>query len=332
MPVLRMVLLLVGLALGSLLTPWPWAALWWAVPVVVATSLLLAWRYGAVAWTLIGVLLGVAALAVLLPDTGLRLWHVMWLPLAAITGTWMGSREEGGGPSRGERAWMHVPLLVGAFLLPVVPGLHDALVRFEARARAEERQVLDLTQRSASSEGLQKHIQEALRYMIQESTKVPAADRVKTRVLMLPHLAFLGLVLLVAAGRSLAGRIAEMRGWPRLSSAAWSGWRLPDAALVPLLVGIALWLLTYGRTGLAATWYPGAVFLLVQALLGYSVQGIAVGRTLLSAHNARPFTMFMILLVLIITMPVCLITLALIGLSDVWLDHRRLEPSPRGEA
>ena len=42
--------------------------------------------------------------------------------------------------------------------------------------------------------------------------------------------------------------------------------------------------------------------------------------------------MFMILLVLIITMPVCLITLALIGLSDVWLDHRRLEPSPRGEA
>lgn len=324
MPVLRMVLLLVGLALGSLLTPWPWATLWWAVPVVVAASLLLAWRFGAVAWTLTGVLLGVAALAVLLPDTGLRTWHVMWLPLAAITGTWMGLREEGGGPSRGERAWMHVPLLVGAFLLPVVPGLHDALVRFEARARAEERQVLDLTQGSASSEGL--------RHMIQESTKVSATDRVKTLVLMLPHLAFLGLVLLVAAGRSLAGRIADLRGWPRLSGAAWSGWRLPDAALVPLLVGIALWLLTYGRSGLAAQWYPGAVFLLVQALLGYSVQGIAVGRTLLSAHNARPFTMFMILLVLIITMPVCLITLALIGLSDVWLDHRRLEPSPRGEA
>jgi hypothetical protein len=97
-------------------------------------------------------------------------------------------------------------------------------------------------------------------------------------------------------------------------------------------VGLALWLVTYGRTGLAALWYPGAVFLLVQSGLGYSVQGIAVGRSLLSAHNARPFTMFMILLVFLITMPVCLITLALIGLSDVWLDHRRLEPSPRGEA
>ncbi len=321
---LRMVLLLVGLALGTLFTPWPWAALWWAVPVVVAASLLLAWRFGAVAWTLTGVLLGVAAMAVLLPDTGLRLWHVVWLPLAAITGTWMGSREEGGGPSRGERAWMHVPLLLGAFLMPVLPGLHDALVRFEARARAEERQVLELTQGSASSEGL--------RHMIQESTKVPAADRVETLAMMLPHLAFLGLVVLVAAGRSLAGQLAGLRGWPRLSSAPWSSWRLPDAALVPLLVGLALWLLTFGRTGLAAAWYPGAVFLLVQALLGYSVQGIAVGRTLLSAHNARPITMFLILLVFLITMPVCLITLALIGLSDVWLDHRRLEPSPRGEA
>jgi hypothetical protein len=87
--------LLVGLLLGSSVTPWPWAALWWVVPMVVAASLLLAWRHGAGAWVVTAVLLGVAVFMVMSPDTGIRPWHVMWLPLAAVTGTWMGLREEG---------------------------------------------------------------------------------------------------------------------------------------------------------------------------------------------------------------------------------------------
>ena len=321
-PALRVAFLLVGLLLGSSVTPWPWAALWWVVPMVVAASLLLAWRHGAGAWGVTAVLIGVAVFTVMSPDTGIRPWHVMWLPLAAVTGTWMGLREEGGGPSLGERAWMHVPLLLGAFLLPVTPGLHDTLVRFEARTRVEEQQVLQLA-KGEKSQGLIA--------MIEESAKLSSADRVRMLEMSLPNLAFLGMVLLVAAGRALAGHLALMRGWPRMSHAPWSGWRLPDLALLPLLAGLALWLLTFHPSA-ASPWAPGTVFLLLQSALGYSVQGFAVIGSRLSAHDARPLTMVILLFVLLFTLPVSLMLLPLIGLSDVWLDHRRLEPSPRGEA
>jgi hypothetical protein len=100
---------------------------------------------------------------------------------------------------------MHVPLLLGAFLLPVTPGLHDTLVRFEARARVEEQQVLQLA-KGEKSQGLIA--------MIEESAKLSSADRVRMLEMSLPNLAFLGMVLLVAAGRALAGHLALMRGWP----------------------------------------------------------------------------------------------------------------------
>lgn len=317
---LRAVLLLVGLTLGALATPWPWAGLWLAVPAVVCAALLLAWRYGAVAWSLAGVLAVAAALAVVFPSSGLRVWHVMWLPLAAATGAWMGLREEGGGPTLGERAWMHVPLLLGAFVLPVLPGLHDALVRVEARARVQEQQLLATMAKEPAAPGSWRHVME-------ESARVAPAVRVRMLKWFLPNVAFLALFMLVGAGRTLAARAAVVRGWPPLSHPLLTGFRLPDGALVPLLAGLALALFTN------ATWHPGAAFLLVQAVLGYSVQGTAVVIAVLAARGVPPtFVMLAILFLFAFTLPVFLPSLALIGLSDVWLDHRRLEPSPRGEA
>lgn len=317
---MRAVLLVGGLSLGALATPWPWAALWIAVPVVVCSALMLAWRYGAVAWSLAGVLAVAAALAVLFPASGLRLWHVLWLPLAAATGTWMGLREEGGGPGLGERAWMHLPLLLGAFVMPVLPGLHDALVRVEAKARVQEQQLLQGMAKEPAAPGSWRHVME-------ESAKVAPAERVRMLTWFLPNVAFFGLVLLVGAGRTLAARAAAARGWPPLSKALLTGFRLPDGALVPLILGLVLALFAN------ATWHPGAAFLLVQSVLGYSVQGTAVVISVLAARGVPPtFVMLAILFLFAFTLPVFLPSLALIGLSDVWLDHRRLEPSPRGEA
>jgi hypothetical protein len=163
--------------------------------------------------------------------------------------------------------------------------------------------------------------------MMQESAKMPAADRVRMLTYFAPNLVFLWMVVLVAAGRSLAARAAVARGWPPLSRAEFTTWRLPDGALVPLLAGLALVIFSN------AAWRPGAAALLVQSVLGYSVQGVAVTQSVLLARGVPPvFVLLVMLLLFTFTLPVFLPSVALLGLSDVWLDFRRLEPSPRGEA
>lgn len=319
MAVVRGILLSALLALAGLATPWPWGVLWLTVPFAVSAALLLAWRYGKATFALPALLAAVAVALWFVPGSGLQSWHLLWTPLAAVTGVWMGLREEGGGPTLGERAWMHAPLLAAVFVLPVLPGLHDALVRVEARARTEERQMLQ-TMKGPDAPGSWRHVME-------ESAKMPAKERVEMLTWFLPNVVFLWMVVLVAAGRSLAARSAVWRGWPPLSRAPLMAWRLPDLALVPLLAGLALALFA------GQAWRPGAAALLVQSVLGYSVQGVAVAWSVLLARGVPPaFLLLAMLFLFAFTLPVFLPSVALIGLSDVWLDHRRLEPSPRGEA
>jgi len=319
MAVLRGGLLVGALALAALATPWPWGALWLAVPVVVALSLLTAWRFSLGALVIPAVLAAGVVLIGVHPLAGLRLWHVVWLPLAALTGVWMGMREEGGGPTLGERAWMHAPILAAAFALPILPGVPAAFARIESRARVEEQQMLHSLQ-GPDTPG-------TWRQMMEESARMPAAERIRMLSYFAPNMAFLWMVVLVSAGRALAARGAAWRAWPPLSRATFAGWRLPDGALVPLLAGLALVLFAN------ATWRPGAAALLVQSVLGYSVQGVAVAHSVLLARGVQPaFVLLVMVLLFAFTLPVFLPSVALLGLSDVWLDYRRLEPSPRGEA
>jgi hypothetical protein len=313
--VVRAVLLVGSLALSALVTPWPWAALWLAVPVVVATSLLLTWRYGPPAMMLTVALAIGAALLVAFPVAGFRSWHLLWLPVASLTGVWMGSREEGGGPSLGERAWMHAPILAAAFVLPILPGMSGALTRVEAQARVEEQQML-ATLPGPSKPG-------TMRQMMEDSAKLPAADRVRMLTFFAPNFLFGWMVILVAAGRSLAARLAIWRGWPPLSVSPLTGWRLPDLALAPLIAGLAIALFA------TPTWWPGAALLLGQSALGYSVQGLAVAHSSLIARGVAPaFVLLLLVFLFVFTLPVFLPSAALLGLSDVWLDFRRLEASP----
>jgi predicted membrane protein DUF2232 len=316
---LRVVLLVSGLGMMSLVTPWPWSALWLGVPIVLALTLLLSWRYGATAWAVPAMLGLLAVVAIVFPLDGVRAWHLLWLPAAAITGAWMGSREEGGGPTAGDLAWMHAPLLAAAFAVPLLPGLETALARVEARSRVEEQQMVR-TLEGPGGPGTWKH-------MMEESLKVPATDRVRMLRFLTPNLIFFWMLLLAFAGRAFAARIATALRWPRLSRAPIAAWRLPDGALVPLLVGLALALFP------GTAWKPGATLLLVQSVLGYSVQGIAVTQSLLLSRGVPPtFVLLLLVLLLAFTLPVFLPSLALLGLSDVWLDFRRLEPPPRGAA
>ena len=313
---IRAILLLGSLALLALVTPWPWAALWLALPIVVAVSLLLAWRYGPPAMALPMLLAAGSALLVAFPVVGLHTWHLLWLPVASWTGAWMGTREEGGGPPLGARAWMHAPILAAAFTLPLLPGMSEALTRVEARARVEEQQML-ATLPGPAKPG-------TLRQLMEDSAKLPPADRVRMLNFFGPNLVFGWMVVLVAAGRSLAARLAAWRGWPPLSTAPLSSWRLPDAALAPLIAGLAIALFA------APQWWPGAALLLAQSVLGYSVQGLAVAHSVLLARGVAPaFIMLLMVFLFVFTLPVFLPSAALLGLSDVWLDYRRLEASPR---
>jgi len=319
--VLRATLLALGLLLLAAGTGGgAWGALWLAIPAVVTASLLLAWRFGVASLALPALLAALPAVALLAPGAlPLRPWTALWLPAAAATGAWMGLREEGGGPGLGARAWMHVPLLVAAALLPALPGFTDGIARAEARARAGQQEALATLRDAGAPASVIK--------LFQQSAQMPAAQQIEGMRYLLPNMMFLWMVALVAAGRSFAARGAALLGWPPLSRAALHLWRLPDPALLPLLAGLALAL--FG----GAAWKPGAAALLVQSALGYSVQGLAVVMTVLASRGV-PATLVVLLLVFLVafTLPVFLPAVALVGLGDVWLDFRRLEPSPHGEA
>lgn len=307
------------LAFGALASPWPWASLWFIVPVVVAASMLLAWRFGRPALAAPAALL-VAALGLwaMGPHAPLPYWFTLWTPVASAVGAWMGLREEGGGPGSGERAWMFAPLLLLAASLPVLPGFSQEIVRLDTRMLGEQQRLLA----SAKPGEVPPVMQEA----VKQSAAMPAADRQKALRWIVPNLLFVCTATLTVAGRALGARVAAGLGWPPASSRPLLHWRLPDAALVPLIVGIAL--LAFANP----EWHPSALTLLVHVVLGYSVQGVAVVESMLISRGMPPaFVALTMLFVIAVSLLWILPVIAVLGLSDVWLDYRRLEPS-EGEA
>jgi hypothetical protein len=144
---------------------------------------------------------------------------------------------------------------------------------------------------------------------------------------LVPNALFFWSVLLVAAGRALTGRLATVLGWPELSRSPLRAWRLPDVALAPLLAGLALVVFA------DRAWQPVAAVLLLQSALGYSVQGIAVVESVLLLRGIPPaFVTLTLVFVIAVSLLWVLPALTVVGLSDVWLDYRRLEPSPKREA
>jgi uncharacterized protein YybS (DUF2232 family) len=138
---------------------------------------------------------------------------------------------------------------------------------------------------------------------------------------------FIWMVVLVVAGRALASRIADRLRWPERRSGRLVEWRLPDAALWLMLLGLSL---------LVAGWSsgaPSAWTLLVNLGLGYCVQGVAVVESLLLARGVPPSIIALtFVFVFAMAAPVFLLGAVCVGLSDVWLDYRRIESVPDGDS
>ena len=308
-PWLRSALLLTGLGLFALQTPPPWGVLWLMVPVAVAASLLASWRFGV--WGLAAPVTFFAATMLREGSWGLWAW---WIPASALTGAWMGLREEGEGTSGGQRAWMLIPVLVLAAGLPWLLRYPQLVEEVDRELRASDAELVRLVGRLGDQGG---------RLAALERT---VADNATLRTRLLPHVVpsvlFGWMVVLVGAGRALASRAATTLRWPPLSRARFRDWRLPDGAIWVFLAGLGLLVAQW------PPWTPTAWTLLLNTLLGFCVQGIAVVESLLLARGVPPSLITLTMLfVFAVAMPIFMLTTAAVGLGDVWLDFRRLEPA-----
>jgi len=255
------------------------------------------------------------AFAVLGSAQGLWIW---WIPAAALVGAWMGLREEGSGPSAGQRAWMLAPVLALAALLPWLAHYRELVAAVQRELIAGDTQLLDLLRQLGTSG-------ERLGAMEKTMTENAALRRTGLP-LVIPTVLFLWTGLLVTAGRALAARTAHALRWPRLSRASLRDWRLPDAALWVFLAGLALLVAPW------PAWAPTGWTLLLNAGLGYCIQGVSVAQSYFLARGVPPPVIIMTLLFFfMIAMPMFVLSTAALGLSDVWLDYRRLEPVPDGD-
>lgn len=323
---LRVFALLLTLAVPALLTAGPWGVLWLAVPGIVAGTLLAAWRFG-----LWGGLVPVAALTALAAVAAPGAWWPWWVPAAALSAAWMGWREERS-TFAGGRAWMLLPVLALAVLLTLLPGYTEKVDGLEGTMRAQDPQVtrglLDMAADPSSSWTVKAWLQvpEVTEPVIRQWVASWAEARKVILPNMVPSVLFVWMALLVAAGRGLAGRMTGLLGWPPLTRMRFGEWRLPDGAIWTFLAGLALLLAPLP----AVT--PAGWTLLLNSGLGFCFQGIAIVESLLLARGIPlPVVVLTLAFVFLIAWPLFVMTAAVLGLSDVWLDYRRLEAAPEGE-
>lgn len=303
----RSVLLVALLGLLTSETPAPWGTLWLAVPAAVALSLLAGWRFG-----VRGVVVPIALLATVIAVAGpFEVW-AWWIPAASLTGLWMGLREEGGGPALGDRAWMLVPLLLLAAVMPWDPHYAGLVDRTQRELTSGDQQILDLSRQVGTPAPRLK--------LLEQTLGEQARLRAEALPRAIPTLVFLWMALLVMAGRTIGSRISGTLKWPPLSRSPLVRWRLPDAAIWVFLSGLGLLVVQRGA------WAPTGWTLLLNAALGFGVQGIAVVESVLLARGVPP-SIIVLTLVFVSTfaLPVFLIAAVAVGLGDVWLDFRRLE-------
>ena len=288
--------------------PSPWGWLWLAVPGAVAVALLVSWRFGA--WGL--VFPAALAMVVLVAGWMHAIW-AWWVPTAALSGVWMGLREEGMEAGSGTRAWMLIPLLLLASVLPRTADYPAMIAKVETVIRNVEQKQIEMERKVGSSADRLASLQ---RTMEENAT-------IRRRALphVVPTLQFLWIATLVYAGRSLAARIAGALRWPALSRGRLREWRLPDGALWTFLAGLAL-LLAPWQGWLATGWT-----LMLNAGIGFCVQGIAVVESWMLARGVPASIVALTLLVFVVTLPVFALAATALGLSDAWLDFRRLEPA-----
>jgi hypothetical protein len=130
---------------------------------------------------------------------------------------------------------------------------------------------------------------------------------------------------LVSVGRPGVA-VRRMLRWPRLSRS-----RLADGGFPTARSGCCWpeWLAVAGWP----SWSTTAWTLLINLGLGYCLQGVAVVESLLRSRGIPPSIVALtFVFVLVMAAPAFLLATVCVGVSDVWLDYRRIAAVPDGDS
>ncbi len=298
--------------LGQLLTPDPWTYLWPVLPVAGAAALLLAHT-------------GVPAAGWLPPlfcAVTLALFRVAdqpwaWCLLAGVVAAALMGLAERQGRGDASRLWAYLPLVVLAAALPLAPGYKEFVERVVAAIRMQEvRQIASL--RDVAFRPDQR--------LAFEQFVGAVTDRQVTVVqAVLPTLLFAWLALLVHLAERMAHRLAELVRRPLAPTMPFTAWRLPVGAVWLFIAGLALVAAREARIE------PVGINLAAATGLAFGVQGLAVLKSVLSSQGMAPgMVMMLFVFVWFVLGPVLLVAATGVGLMDLWLDFRHLEPRSDG--
>ena len=298
--------------LGELLTPQgPWSMLWPVVPVLGAASLLLSQtQVPAIGWLVpVLTLVGLFAFGAASEPWG---WCLAAGNMAAAM---LGFAEKEHAPSE-KRAWAYLPVLTLAALFPIAPGYPEFVAHVASKLQAEEvRQLamvdtLPADQKVAAGQLVASGIQFAL---------VLAKN-------VLPVFLFVWIALLVHLSERMARRLAELVRRPLPEPSPFERLRMPEGMVWLLILGIALITLRDPST------VPVGLNLSIAVGLAFALQGLSVVKVFLVAHGMTPGLIALLFLFTTLTMwPILPLACAGVGLMDLWLDFRRLEPgAPEG--
>lgn len=294
--------------LGQLLTPEPWMVLWPVLPVVGAAALLLTQtQFPALGWLLplgtIGALLGL----------GVQDQPWAWcLAAGSVAAAMLGLADRAGAPLE-RRAWAYLPVILLAAVFPIIPGYRDFIGAAAGAIRSEETRQL----------------------AVLESTPMAADQKVAAGQLIasgiqfglllaqnvLPVFLFVWVALLVHLAERLARRLADLVKRPLPTAFPFERLRMPDGMLWLLVGGLAMIALRDPRV------MPVGVNLAGSVALAFALQGLSVVKVYLVSHGMTPGLIALLFLFTLLTMwPILPLACAGVGLMDLWLDFRRLEP------
>ena len=294
--------------LGQLITPEPWSYLWPVVPVAGAAALLLAQTTVAITAVLPSLLTLLALVAVGGFD---RPWG--WCLLAGVLAASLLGIAERRGADGPTRLWAYLPVIAIAAALPLAPGYREFVERVVAAIRGQEaRQLVALEDVSFRPDQ---------RLALQQFVGAVTAQQVAVAEAAMPTLLFAWVALLVHLAERLAHRLAELVRRPLVAFVPFASWRMPAAAVWIFIAGLALVALKEARA------MPSGLNLAACAGLAFGVQGLAVLKSMMAAQGMAPGLVLMLFVFAWFMLgPVLLVAATGVGLMDLWLDFRHLEP------
>jgi hypothetical protein len=302
--------LLLVIFVGQRVTPEPWLVLWPLVPAIAAAALLLTQtQLPALGWLPPALVMG--GLIVLRAADEPWAWC---LAAGCLAASLLGLAERRGA-AWSARPWAFLPVLVLAAALPLAPGYDRLVAAAVGGVRGTETQqvaALNATQMTAEQRA--------------EAAQLVAAGFDFLALLartILPALLFAWVVTLVGMGERLSRRLADFVKRPLGPMTPLAYWRLPDAAVWFLVAGLALVVTKDARA------MPVGLNLATSVGLAFALQGFAVVQVFLTSAGMTPGLVTMLFVFVALAMwPILPVGCAGVGLMDVWLDFRRLEPRP----